>query len=202
MQELWDEYYTTHECIFDFEEEEVVLEEKMWREGEEFAKKEYFSRLEEEEQKGNKGRPVFTRVQPDSVQQWHWGQGGRAGGQADKESRADDREGALQEVGRGRAEWREEPVFIGTQPDIDVKSLEMKEESYKIPGSVDTFTPQQLRATPRSSEQRSQAVQVGDNYKWWWQNPNFKDPHGCLEGKYKPFEDTPKQFDSNGEIQI
>ena len=28
---------------------------------------------------------------------------------------------------------------------------------------------------------------IGDNYKWWWQNPNFGDPHGCLVGKYKPF---------------
>ena len=38
----------------------------------------------------------------------------------------------------------------------------MKEESYKIPGSIDTFTPQELRATPRSSEQGSQAVQEKD----------------------------------------
>ena len=28
---------------------------------------------------------------------------------------------------------------------------------------------------------------VGDNYKWWRQNPNFGYPHGCLVGKYKPF---------------
>ena len=28
---------------------------------------------------------------------------------------------------------------------------------------------------------------VGDNYKYWWQNPNNGDPHGCLRGKYKPF---------------
>ena len=28
---------------------------------------------------------------------------------------------------------------------------------------------------------------LGDNYKWWWQNPNFGDPNGCLVGKYKPF---------------
>ena len=28
---------------------------------------------------------------------------------------------------------------------------------------------------------------LGDNYKWWWQNPNIGDPHGCLGGKYKPF---------------
>ena len=27
----------------------------------------------------------------------------------------------------------------------------------------------------------------GDNYKWWWQNPNFGDRHGCLVGKYNPF---------------
>ena len=29
--------------------------------------------------------------------------------------------------------------------------------------------------------------QLGENYMWWWQNPNIKDPHGCLGGKYKPF---------------
>ena len=28
---------------------------------------------------------------------------------------------------------------------------------------------------------------VGDNYKWWWQNPNIGDHHGCLVDKYKPF---------------
>ena len=28
---------------------------------------------------------------------------------------------------------------------------------------------------------------VGDNYKWWWQNPNFGDPHGYLVGKHMPF---------------
>ena len=28
---------------------------------------------------------------------------------------------------------------------------------------------------------------IGDNFKWWWQNPNIGDQHGCLGGKYKPF---------------
>ena len=35
-----------------------MLEEKLWREGEEIAKKEYFRSLEEEEQKGNKGQSL------------------------------------------------------------------------------------------------------------------------------------------------
>ena len=31
------------------------------------------------------------------------------------------------------------------------------------------------------------SLKVGDNYKWWWQNPYFGDPNGCLGGKYKQF---------------
>jgi hypothetical protein len=27
---------------------------------------------------------------------------------------------------------------------------------------------------------------VGENFKWWWQNPNIGHPHGSLVGKYKP----------------
>ena len=34
---------------------------------------------------------------------------------------------------------------------------------------------------------RKECTLVGDNYKWWWQNSNFGDTHGCLGGKYNPF---------------
>ena len=28
---------------------------------------------------------------------------------------------------------------------------------------------------------------IGVNYRWWCQNQNFGDPHGCLVSQYKPF---------------
>ena len=83
---MGDDYYKTHKCIFDLEDEKWVLEDKLLKEEEEIAKKEFFRRLEEEEQN-------------------------------------------LTEDGR---------------------DLELSEYHYKIPGSVDTVTPQELRATSRS----------------------------------------------------
>ena len=39
----------------------------------------------------------------------------------------------------------------------------MEEENHKIPGPVDTFNPQELRDTPRTSKQRSQPAQESED---------------------------------------